>query len=173
VSRLALPHLIAAAILVALLGAVRLARSVRELRGRRRAGQVFIALYAVMLVAMTYLAPETMGVFALALVVSMFGEAHIRAWVAETLGAQPSVDQGQELLRRKGAVRYIGIAAIQPALLGTLGVVILALAPGLSSWEHWLGVGVVAGALLRFFAFALSIRRGVKLLHARGSGPAA
>jgi hypothetical protein len=156
---------------VALAGVARLTWAMRRETGSQMVSQCVLAANLVLLLVITYDAPTTLGIFILALLVTMFSEMHIRAWVAETIGPKATLEQGRELVRRRGPARYAGVAAIQPALQLALGLVVLAESTSPTSWEHWLGLGIAVGALLQYVMFALSIwrvQRAVDAGAARG-----
>jgi hypothetical protein len=159
-----LAHVIAAVVIVAVLGAARLTRAVANVYGRQRASQAILLVWALLAVVMVYQAPLTVGVFVIAFVVLFFGEHHLRAWVAEQLGPDALLRSGRDLLRKRGPFRYAAVVAIRPALQTGLAIVVLALSPNSEFWEFWLGLGLLAGAALGLLAEVLSIWRGWRAL---------
>jgi hypothetical protein len=83
-------HFCALVIVLTLLGAIRLVRSVRPLYGPARLSQILALSWLVLLVVATYMVPPV-GIWAIGFVVPLFADSHFHAWMSEQLGAEALV----------------------------------------------------------------------------------
>jgi hypothetical protein len=145
-------------IIVSMVGAWRLVRAVASSRQAALWSQAFLLAWLAMLIVATYVVPP-MGMWAVGLVVPLFSDNHLYAWLAETVGAESVFRTTRDALRKAGPFRYVAMASTQHLLHGGLGLVILTVSAGRNSWEYWLGYGVVASAGMGILAHALIARR--------------
>jgi hypothetical protein len=151
-------HFCAILIIVVMLGAIRLVRSVRRAYGPAVLGQALAVSWLTLLVVATYMVPP-MGIWGIGLVVPLFADSHFHAWVSEQLGVEALTANTVAILRKAGLVKYVAMASIPHLLHGSVGIAIVAVSAGRNSWEHALGMGMVMSAPMAVLGHALTARR--------------
>jgi hypothetical protein len=159
-------YLLVALILALTLGPARRAAALSATPRLRRTRLAVLAATAAIMSFIVYTAPSTAGVFGTAIMVSVFGDSHALAWSIETLGVPAAFEGGRELLRRRGPARYLAEVVIATFIRCGFAAAILLLSCGMYSWEHWLGLGLLVGALMRAIFDAAAIRRGWSAVRA-------
>ena len=131
-------HFCALLIIVSMVGAWRLVRAVARSHQAAIWSQAILLAWLAMLIVVTYVVPP-MGIWAVGLVVPLFADNHLYAWLAQTVGSESVFRTTRDALRKAGPFRYVAMASIQHLLHGALGLVILTVSAGRNSW------GVLAG----------------------------
>src|SRR5687767_14536825 len=103
-------HVCTALIVLPLLGHTRLLRALRPAYGPLLWSQAVLAVWGAQLVVTNYLVPG-MGIWAVGVVVPLFGFSFTYACIAEELGPEAVLGHIRGLLRRRGPVRYVAIAS--------------------------------------------------------------
>ncbi len=151
-------HFCAVLVIATMVGAWRLIRIVPSSRRAAAWSQAILVAWVTMLTVAAYVMPP-MGIWAVGLVVPLFADSYLCAWLAHTVGFE-SVDRTtREALRKAGPIRYVAVASTRHLLHGGLGLVILTVSAGRNSWEYWLGYGVLASAGMGILAHTLVARR--------------
>jgi hypothetical protein len=151
-------HFCALVIIVTMLGAIRLVRSVRPLHGPAVLSQVLALSWLALLVIVTYMVPP-MGIWAIGLVVPLFADNHFHAWMSERLGAEALMRNTMEVLRKVGFMKYVAMASIPHLLHGSIGMALVTVSGGRNSWEQALGMGMLMSAPMGVASHALTARR--------------
>jgi hypothetical protein len=151
-------HFCALVIVLTLLGAIRLVRSVRPLYGPARLSQILALSWLVLLVVATYMVPPV-GIWAIGFVVPLFADSHFHAWMSEQLGAEALVRNTVEILRKVGPTKYVTMASVPHLLFASIGVALVVVGGGRNTWERALGIGVLMSAPMAVANHAMTARR--------------
>jgi hypothetical protein len=151
-------HFCALVIVVTMLGAIRMVRSVRGLYGPAVLAQVLALSWLTLLVVVTYMVPP-MGIWAVGLVVPLFAANHFHAWESEQVGAEALIANTVAILRKVGFLKYVAMASIPHLLFGSIGLALVAVNGGRNSWEQALGMGMLMSAPMGVLSHILTARR--------------